>query len=56
MLRLATACRATKGIVMGAVQQDLEVTQGQTFAASFGWSQGKFVWKAITGVSNGAPA
>ncbi len=40
---------------MGAVQQDLEVTQGKTFAASFGWSQGKFVWKTITGVSNGAP-
>ena len=40
---------------MGAVQQDLEVIQGKTFAASFGWAQGKFVWKPITGVSNGAP-
>lgn len=40
---------------MAAVQQDLEVIQGKTFPASFGWAQGKFVWKPITGVSNGAP-
>lgn len=40
---------------MGAVQQDLEVIQGKTFLASFGWSQGKFVWKPITGVSQSAP-
>lgn len=40
---------------MGAVQQDIEVIQGKTFAASFGWAQGKFVWRPITGVSNGAP-
>lgn len=40
---------------MGAVQQDLEVTQGKTFEAAFGWAQGKFVWKAISGVSQAAP-
>ena len=40
---------------MGAVQQDLEITQGKTFEAAFGWAQGKFVWKAITGVSQAAP-
>lgn len=40
---------------MGAVQQDLEVIQGKTFAASFGWAQGKFVWGLITGVTKTAP-
>lgn len=40
---------------MGAVLQDLEVNQGTTFEASFGWSQGKFVWKPISGVSQTAP-
>lgn len=40
---------------MGAVQQDLEIIQGKTFEAVFGWAQGKFVWQAISGVSQGAP-
>lgn len=40
---------------MGAVQQDLEIIQGKTFEAAFGWAQGKFVWRAISGVSQGAP-
>lgn len=40
---------------MGAVQQDLEIIQGKTFTASFGWAQGKFVWKAISAVANAAP-
>lgn len=40
---------------MGAVQQDLQVLQGKTFAASFGWAQGRFVWKPITGVAQAAP-
>lgn len=40
---------------MGAVQQDLEVIQGKTFTASFGWAQGKFVWKTISAVANAAP-
>lgn len=40
---------------MGAVQQDLEVIQGKTFAASFGWAQGKFAWGLITGVAKTAP-
>lgn len=40
---------------MGAVQQDLEIIQGKTFEAAFGWAQGKFVWKAISGVSQAAP-
>lgn len=40
---------------MAAVQQDLTVIQGKTAAFQFGWGQGKFVWKLITGVGNAAP-
>lgn len=40
---------------MGAVQQDLQVIQGKTSVFQFGWGQGKFVWKAITGVASSAP-
>lgn len=40
---------------MGAVQQDLEVIQGKTFEAVFGWAQGKFVWRPITGIAQVAP-
>lgn len=40
---------------MGAIQQDIQVIQGKTFAASFGWAQGKFVWGVITAVGKTAP-
>lgn len=40
---------------MGAIQQDLEVTQGKTFEAAFGWAQGRFVWKPISAVAQLAP-
>lgn len=40
---------------MCAVQQNLFVAQGKTFAASFGWAQGSFVWKPISSVSTTAP-
>lgn len=40
---------------MAAVQQDLEVIKGKTFAASFGWAQGKFAWGLITGIAKTAP-
>lgn len=40
---------------MGAVKLDLNLEQGKTLEAAFGWSQGKYVWKAISGVGQGAP-
>lgn len=40
---------------MGAVQQDLEIIQGKTFEAAFGWAQGRFVWAPISAVSQTAP-
>lgn len=40
---------------MGAVQQDLNIRQGKTFSAVFGWAEGRFVWGEITGVANSAP-
>lgn len=40
---------------MAAIQQDIQVVQGKTFAASFGWAQGKFAWGLITGIGKTAP-
>lgn len=40
---------------MAAPAINLTITQGKTFAASFGWAQGKFAWGLITGVAKTAP-